>query len=115
MGQRSVRVNELLKREISQILHTRYQTEAVAITISDVDISPDLRNGSVYYSVIGNEAVAREAQRFFARNATEIKHYVGKTVTLKYLPKLRFIQDDSLERGSRMMDILDEIEEEDTR
>lgn len=114
MPQRSVRVNELIKREISHVLHTRFQSESVAITITDVDISPDLRNGRVYYSVIGDEDQIANAGKFLKRNATEIKHYVSKVVTLKYTPKLKFYYDSSIERGTRMMDILDELDEKNT-
>lgn len=113
MGQRSVRVNELLKREVSHVLRMRYQSEAVAITITEVDISPDLRTGRIYYSVLGDEETAREAERFFARYAKAIQQESGKAITLKYQPRLRFIRDEAMARGARMMDILDTLEEED--
>jgi len=60
MGQRNLRVNVLVQQEVSQLLHTRYQGQTVYITISDVSISPDLRNGRVYYSVLGDEAEKRK-------------------------------------------------------
>ena len=64
MGQRVVRVNELVNREISDVLHTRFQTEAVYITITEVEVSPDLRHARVYYSVIGKEDEIQRADQF---------------------------------------------------
>ena len=110
MSQRVIRVNELVKREISEILHTRYQSETVSITISDVDISPDLRKGKVYYSVLGDEASLDDAEFFFNRHANRIKKLVGKKIVLKYLPHLEFIYDQGLAQGARLNDLLDQLD-----
>jgi ribosome-binding factor A len=55
MGNRNLRVSELIKREISDILHTHMRAEAVMITITGVDVSPDHRNAEVFFSVLGDE------------------------------------------------------------
>ncbi len=110
MGQRSRRINELVKREISSYLHVRYRSESVCWTITDVDVSPDLRNGTVAYSVIGNESQARKAADFFSRKAGEIRKEVGKNVVLKYTPKFRFVLDLGMKRGNRVLEILDDLD-----
>jgi len=112
MPSRSVRVNELVKREISHVLHTNYRERAVAVTITEVDVAPDLRNARVYYSVVGDEAAEREAEQFFNEEHRNIRQFLAKTVVLKYLPKLYFRRDDSFARGSRVLDLLDEIDGE---
>lgn len=109
MSQRVVRVNELLKREISATLHSRYQSESVGITISEVSVSPDLRRAQVFYTVIGDEADVRDAQKLFARHGREIRRQVGSVIVLKYLPHLDFVHDDSMERGARLNKLLDEM------
>ncbi len=113
MSQRGVRVNELIKREISDILHTRFRSEAVRITIIDVEVSSDLRNARVFFSVLGDEARVREAQLWLDGKRREIRHYLGKRVVLKYLPHLVFRHDSAIERGMNLIEILDELEEED--
>lgn len=110
MSLRIARVNELVKREIGTFLRRRYRSESVYWTITEVDISADLRNGKVAYSVIGDEIKAREAQQFFRKHAGEIRKEVSKHVILKYSPKLIFIRDLGIERGNRIMDILDDLE-----
>lgn len=113
MSLRIARVNELVKREIGNYLRRRYRSETVCWTITDVDISADLRNGTVAYSVIGDEMKAREAQQFFRKHAGEIRKEVSKHVILKYSPKLIFTRDYGIERGNRVMEILDELESPD--
>lgn len=112
MGQRSVRVNELIKREISHLLHTAYQSESVYITITEVDVAPDLRQASVYYSVIGSTHDQHEAKRFLDSKNKEIRRHLSKTIVLKYLPHLRFVYDPSVERGTEILKMLDELDEE---
>lgn len=107
MGQRVVRVNELIKREISHLLHTRHRSESVDISILSVDTSPDLRNAKVYFATHGDAEKRVAAERFFGRHAGEIRRMVGRAVRLKYLPRLDFryaIGADEEERLNRLLD-----------
>ena len=110
MSLRLARGNELIKREIGTYLSTRYRSESVRWTITSVDVSADLRNASVGYSVLGEELHAREAQLFFRKHAGEIRKVVSKQVILKYSPRLQFVRDLGIERGNRVMEILDELD-----
>ena len=110
MSLRLARVNELIKREVGNFLRRRYRSETVCWTITDVDVSADLRNGVVAYSVSGDDLKAREAQQFFRKHTGEIRKEVSKHVILKYSPKLTFTQDFGIERGNRVMEILDDLE-----
>ena len=110
MSLRIARVNELLMREIATYLGTRYRSETVRWTITSVETAADLRDASVAYSVIGEESDAREALQFFRKHAGEISKMVSKNVILKYSPKLHFVRDYGIERGNRVMEILDEID-----
>jgi len=110
VAKRKVRVNELLKREISQILHTDYRTESVYTTISEVDVSPDLRQARVFYSVLDGPEREKEAETLFRRRASDIRRKVGKAVILKYLPFFEFIRDNSLERGFDMIGLIDDLD-----
>src|SRR5258708_8624227 len=102
MSNRSLRVNELIQRELSAVLHTHYQTEAAAITITSVDIAPDLHDGRVYFSVIGSEEFAEAKKRWLRKIGGDLQQEVSRRVTLKYLPKLRFIADGSTARGVKI-------------
>lgn len=110
MSHRITRVNELMKREISQILHSQFRDDTVYITITDVSVSPDLRLARVYYSVLGDPLKGREAGKFLTKHKNEIKRQLGKTITLKYLPHLEFILDPSIDRGIKLIDLMNELE-----
>lgn len=110
MSQRIVRVNELVKREISMILRSRFRGEAIYYTIVDVDVSRDLRHASVYYSVLGDEAQKKEGIQFFAKNASLIRRDLGRNIVIKYLPFLKFKEDTSLKRGDKINQLIDDLD-----
>jgi ribosome-binding factor A len=112
MGQRNLRVNVLVQQEISLLLHTRFKGQTVFITITDVSISPDLRNGRIYYSVLGDAPERKKAEKFFRQNAHDIRNHLGKRIVLKYLPHLTFVYDPSMERGSGLVDLIEKVAEE---
>jgi ribosome-binding factor A len=55
MSKRTVRINELMMQEISDIIHTKWRSETICVTITGVSVSPDLRNASINYSMVGPE------------------------------------------------------------
>jgi ribosome-binding factor A len=110
MSNRTIRVNELVQREISDILHKHYQSEAVAVTITEVRVSPDLRDARVFVSVVGDADVAAEKLRWLRSKAHAIREEVGRRIVLKYLPRFEYILDDSAIRGARILQVLDELE-----
>lgn len=112
MGQRTTRVNELVKREISSILHTDYRDTAVYITISRVSVSPDLRTGIVFYSVFGDATQVTRAQALLGKIGRDLQRKAFKAVVLKYTPQLRFEYDPSMAEGERVLGLLDEVDDE---
>ena len=113
MTNRVTRVNELLQREISEQLHRHFGgKESVRITISDVDTSSDLRRCSIYYSVIGDNQAIVESESFFRRIGKDLRERVMKHVTLKYFPRFEFIYDPSMERGAKLVEFMDQLDNE---
>ena len=109
MGQRVVRVNELLKREISHVLHTRHQAEAVDISILGVDVAPNLRQAKVFFATHGDPGKRQWAERFLARHHESIRREVGKSVRLKYLPHLEFVYDLGADYSEHLNKLLDDL------
>ncbi len=110
MSNRNIRVSELLKREISEILHTRYQKESVTVTITGVDVSPDHSQATVFYSFLADQTDLWCTQRFLDQVSGKIRHEVGKRIVLKRIPALRFEFDEALSQGYRINDIIDSLE-----
>ena len=105
-----IRVNELLRRELNEQLRQRYRDSAATVTISEVDTSPDLRNASIYYSVLGDDTALYQAERLFQKIGKDLRQRVARRVTLKYLPVFQFIHDPSMERGAHIVDLLNSLE-----
>ena len=112
MGERKIRVGELVKRELSAIIHGRWRSESVAITITEADVSPDLKRARIYYSTIGGRDVAAKAGKFLMSKRNELRKLLGKNVVLKYTPEIEFVYDLSIERGMRVLEALDELDAE---
>jgi ribosome-binding factor A len=104
-----IRVNELVQRELSAILRKNYQSEAVAITITQVRVSPDLHDARVFISVVGSEETAVEKLRWLRTKAVEIRQEIGRRIVLKFLPKFEYRMDESTAHSVRMLQLLDEI------
>ena len=115
MAQRTVRLNELLQREISAALHAGWQGESVRITISGVDVSPDLRNAIIFYSVVGGDTDRADARKLLTRIKSRLRHNVSLRMTMKYHPEYRFMYDESSARGTHLVDLLDRVADEDKK
>ncbi len=110
MSNRIVRINELVQREISDILRQRYAEESVAITVSEVRVAPDLRDGRVFVAIVGDEAAVTDRFRWLQRRAPEIREELAKRIVLKFLPHLTYVLDKSADKVARVLSALDEIE-----
>ena len=109
MSNRTLRVNELVQREISDILRRRYQAEAVALTVTEVRVSPDLRDARVFVAVVGDADFAKEKIRWLRHEAGAIRAEVAKRIVLKFLPKFEYVLDDAADRAVRIVRLIDEL------
>jgi ribosome-binding factor A len=109
MKHRLLRVNELLKREVSALLVREMTFENLLVTVNQVDVTPDLKNAHVYISVLGSKG-RKEVLPKLEANRAALQSDLAKHVVLKYTPHLVFHLDDSVERGSRVLEIIQEIE-----
>jgi ribosome-binding factor A len=104
-----LRVNELLKRELSGIIAREISFAGALVTINHVDVSADLKNAHVFVSVLGPDLGASGISKLASHRAT-LQAELARHVTMKYTPHLIFHLDDSIERGARVIEILQEIE-----
>lgn len=111
MSNRTLRVNELIQRELSDILRKRYQTEALTITLTEVRVAPDLRDARVFVSVVGSAEELESKLRWLKARSRELRAELGKRIVLKYLPRFDYVADHSMEQGTKILRMLDEIEQ----
>lgn len=110
MKHRLERVNELLKRELGELIRREVSFEAALVTLQQVDITPDLKHAHAFISVIGSDEQAKAAMAKLHDARKSLQHLLSKRVILKYTPQLHFKLDESIERGTRIINILNEIE-----
>ena len=110
MKHRLDRVNEVMKRELSALLQREFTFAAKLVTIQQVDTTPDLKQAHVYISVIGSPAESREAMAQLHDKRTALQHELAKRVVIKFTPQLHFHLDDTIERGTRVLSILEELQ-----
>jgi ribosome-binding factor A len=105
------RVRELLKREIGEAVRREFHvSEAGLITVNDVDVTGDLKSATVFISILGNPDQQKRGFQLLNEHRIRIQGFVGRAVVLKYTPKLKFAFDDSIVRGNRVLQIIEELE-----
>ncbi len=111
MSQRLQRVDELLRQEIGRILAKDVQDPHVGFaTVTAVETTPDLRHARVRVSVIGGTAERAETLAALERATGYVRHELGVRLRLKRIPALHVVLDESAERGTRVLQILEELE-----
>jgi ribosome-binding factor A len=111
MSQRTERVDELLRQEIGALLAKEIADPRIGFaTITDVETAPDLRHAKVWVSVIGQKGDRDETLRALRAAMPFIRHELGRRLRIKRIPELHVQLDDSAERGTRVLHLLDELE-----
>ena len=103
------RVSELVKREVSRIVLELNLTNCGFVTITAAEISPDLKEGRIFMSVIGSAAQKQHALDTMERLHGHIQRELAQNIILKYTPKLKFFLDETEDRARHIEHLLDEL------
>jgi ribosome-binding factor A len=111
MKHRLERVNEVIKRELSEIISREINFSAqTLVTVQAVDITADLRQCHVFVSAIGKTDQRARVLADLEEHRGMLQRELAKRVVLKYTPHLNFKLDNSIERGSRVLEIMQDLE-----
>ncbi len=111
-SRRHQRVRELLIRAIGEVIRKEFSIEEGGlITVNDVGLSGDLHSAVVFVSVLGNPEQQRKGFHLLQNHRKHIQTIVAGSVVLKYTPQMRFELDGSVERGNRVMSIIEELDQ----
>lgn len=114
-GRRVSRVAELIKREISQMLLHGIKDDRVGmgmVSITDVDVSGDLQHAKVFVSIYGTEADRAETMAGLEAATGYVRKQLGHRIRLRRTPEVIFVEDRSLERGTRVLSLLNQLDQE---
>jgi ribosome-binding factor A len=110
---RQARVEELIRQEVCEILREDVSDPRIGFTsLTGVEVSPDLENASIYVSILGDDKKKEEALQGLYSATRFIRGELGRRLELRLVPKIRFYRDDSLERGSRVLGLINKLEHE---
>ncbi|MFS8885371.1 30S ribosome-binding factor RbfA [Synechococcus sp. H70.2] len=109
---RVARVAEQIKREVSQILLSEIKDSRVGagmVSVVDVEVSRDLQNARIFVSIYGDEAAQQQTMEGLAAATPFVRREIGQRLGLRRVPTVVFLQDRSLERGSRVLALLNQL------
>src|SRR2546428_1087369 len=109
MKRRMLRVNEALKRELSGIIAREITFDGALVSINHVDVTPDLKSAHVFVSVLGSES-SESVMSKLESHRPALQAELARRVTMKFTPHLLFHLDESVARGSRVVEILQQID-----
>ncbi len=106
---RVLRVNELIQREMSNLLRRKYNADAAPITITAVQCTPDVREAKVFISVTGDDEQTADRMKWLRKHNKELRFALGDIIILKHMPVFTFELDEVTDRGNRILGLLDDI------
>ncbi len=108
MTRRTDQINDLLRSELSDLLREEVNDPRMhgLVTITRVDVSPDLRQARAYVSVLGTDEDRRSTMQALESARPFLRRELGARVKLRYTPNLRFVSDTSMEEAQEMTDLL---------
>ena len=108
-GIRPERVAESFKEVLAQEIQRLKDPRVGFVTVTAVDVSPDLRHARVYFTVLGDESDDRRTSAGLRSASKHLRAALGRKVRLKFLPELEFVHDESIARGDRVEELLRDL------
>jgi len=111
MTRRLERVNSLIREEISDLLRREIKDPRLGtfVAIAEVDTAPDMKHATVLVSSIGDAAQRQDTINALTAASGFFHHELTKRLTLRHVPDLTFKWDDSIERGEKLLRLMDEV------
>jgi ribosome-binding factor A len=114
MSRRTERVNDLLREEISDLLRSDLRDPRIGglVSVTHVDVSPDLRRAYAYVSVLGTDEERAGTMQALARARPFLRRELSHRLRLRYTPDVEFLSDTSMERAQELTDLMRKTAEE---
>ncbi|GMR18157.1 MAG: ribosome-binding factor A [Gammaproteobacteria bacterium] len=104
------RVGEVLKRELALIIRQELNhPRRTDVTLTAIDVSPDLRSAKLFFTCLKGEQEAKEMSQVLNQASGFFRHCLRGRVELRGIPSLRFVYDESIERGRKISALIDKV------
>lgn len=111
------RVASLIKREISQMLLHDIKDDRVGagmVSVTDVDVAGDLQHAKIFVSIYGTDEARSETMQGLKSATGYVRRELGHRVRLRRTPEIVFVEDIAIERGSRVLSLLNQLNHQET-
>jgi len=114
MSRRLRQINHLIRRELSDLLAREVNDPRLKgiISITEVEVSADLRQAKVFISILGSEEKGDQVFAGLASASGFLRKMLGERLSLRYTPELSFQRDNSIERGSHLLHLMEKLAQE---
>ena len=111
MAHRIERVNNLIRREISELLQRQVKDPRLGnfVTVTEVSASSDLRYAKIFVSCIRSEGQKQEMLNGLEAASGFLRNELARRLKLRRIPELSFQWDDSIERGTHLLELIDQV------
>ena len=115
MAYRLEKINSLLRQQLSEMLRNEIKDPRLGglISITSVEVAPDLKMAKVYVSSLGGKAEQATILALLKSASSFLRGELGRNINMRYTPELQFLWDDSIERGAHLIDIMDHVNPQD--
>ena len=98
-----------IRQDVAELLHSDLKDPRMRglISITRVEVSPDMTNARAYYSILGSETDIRTTKRFMEDAETRISRTVASALHIRVMPKIRLIFDDSIAKGQEISKLIE--------
>ena len=116
MSRRQRQINHTIRREVGELLSRTVNDPRIKgiISVTEVDISPDLTQARVFISSMGTEEEKAEVIEGLTAASGFLRRELGGRLRMRYTPALTFERDDSIERGEHLLQLIEQVAAEDT-
>lgn len=105
---RTVRVGEQIRRVLAELLRDEVKDPRIGmVTIGDVEVSRDLTHARVYFTIFGGDETVRNCKAGLDSAAGFLRGELGRRMKIRAVPSLRFVYDDTQQRGDRVTALID--------
>lgn len=106
---RTLRVADQIQRDLADLIRLEVKDPRVGmVTLTGVEVTSDYAHAKVYFTLLGDADRVSEATAGLSRAAGFLRHELGHRIKLRVVPELHFIHDESVERGARLSQLIDE-------
>ena len=110
MSRRTEKMSSLVQIELGELIVKKLKDPRIGfVSITEVDVSPDLTTAKVFVSILGDPESQKKTMDGLTAATRFVRFEIGRRMELRSVPEIRFIQDKSLERGARILTKMKEL------